>query len=127
MTDAERKLWSRLKDIPLPKSHFRRQAPVGPYFADFVCHDAKLVIEIDGEHHAFPENATRDVKRTAALNAYGYSVLRFWNHEILGDVDAAADTIYATLTDPDFHCDSLMRVSPSIIPPHRKRGEGNRR
>ena len=83
-TEAEKKLWIHLRDIFPGKSHFRRQATIGPYFADFACHQTKVVIEVDGGQHA--ENA-RDARRTADLEARGYRVLRFWNHDVLSNIE----------------------------------------
>src|SRR6185295_10060369 len=80
MTDAEWKLWHNLSRIPVAETHFRRQATIGPYFADFACHRNRIVIEIDGEQHGFDANRRSDDRRTAYLEAAGYRVLRFWNH-----------------------------------------------
>jgi very-short-patch-repair endonuclease len=63
--------------------HFRRQAPIGNYIADFVCHRAKVIVEIDGAQHGDPENVQHDEKRTLYLNSRGYRVLRFWNVEVM--------------------------------------------
>ncbi len=84
MTEAERKLWSVLSRRQMNDLKFRRQVPFGPYIADFVSHEAKLVIELDGGQHA--ESAS-DVARTAFLNREGYRVLRFWNNEVLENPD----------------------------------------
>src|SRR5262245_44527241 len=65
MTDAERKLWWHLRRLPVEHSHFRRQATVGPYFADFACHERRLIIEVDGAQHNEPENVARDEERSA--------------------------------------------------------------
>jgi very-short-patch-repair endonuclease len=81
-TDAERKLWYLLRSLMPLGFHFRRQAPVGVYIAEFACHTAKLVIELDGSQHA---EATKiyDAQRTAWLESQGYRVLRFWNNDVL--------------------------------------------
>ena len=79
-TEAERKLWWALRDRRFQSVKFRRQAPVGPYIADFLCIQHRLVVEADGSGHA--ENA-RDARRDAWFVSHGYRVLRFWNHEIL--------------------------------------------
>jgi very-short-patch-repair endonuclease len=97
MTPAERRLWWHLDRVPVPGTHFRRQAPLGPYIVDFVCHSAKLVIEVDGAQHGFKRNAAADLIRTQWLEAQGYRVLRFWNDEVLRQVDGVLDTIYAAL------------------------------
>ena len=80
-TDAERRLWPRLKhDITLVGSHFRRQALIGPFIVDFASRKARLVIELDGGQHDWQRGA--DARRTAYIEARGYRVLRFWNHEV---------------------------------------------
>jgi very-short-patch-repair endonuclease len=83
MTDAERKLWWHLRQLPVGRTHFRRQATIGPYFADFAGHERRLVIEVDGGGHAMPDQVDSDARRTAFLNSRRYRVLRFWNHEVL--------------------------------------------
>ncbi|MDC7784500.1 DUF559 domain-containing protein [Rhodoplanes sp. TEM] len=103
LTDAERKLWWHLRRVPPGASHWRRQAPIGPYFADFACHAARLVIELDGGQHAADANATHDVTRTAYLEAQGYRVLRFWNNDVLANVDGVLEVI-ATALDPGERC-----------------------
>jgi very-short-patch-repair endonuclease len=81
-TDAERKLWFLLRSLKPLGMHFRRQAPIGIYIADFVWHDGKLVIELDGSQH-IEVRAGYDEKRTAWLESQGYRVLRFWNNDVL--------------------------------------------
>lgn len=76
-TDAERKLWRHLRLAKREGVHFRRQAPIGPYVADFACHRAKIVVELDGSQHSKHENMTYDAARTAYLESRGYRVLRF--------------------------------------------------
>lgn len=97
MTDAERRLWYRLRDRRLGDWKFRRQHPVGPYIVDFICIDKKVVIEVDGGQHG--ENEEADLRRTAYLEKQGYRVMRFWNHEVLQETDAVMDTIFDTLED----------------------------
>ena len=96
-TDAERKLWRALARIPLDGTHFRRQAPIGPFIADFVCLTAKLVIELDGGQHSESAQVARDAMRTAWLEREGYQVVRFWNDDVLRDLESVLDTIYAAL------------------------------
>ncbi|HWV96433.1 MAG TPA: endonuclease domain-containing protein [Xanthobacteraceae bacterium] len=95
MTDAERLLWSRLRAHRLAGLSFRRQAPIGPYIADFVCHECRLVIELDGGQHAGEREAASDAKRTQWLTHKGYRVLRFWN----SDVTSRCDTVVQTILD----------------------------
>jgi very-short-patch-repair endonuclease len=73
MTDAERKLWWHLRRLPLDKGHFRRQATIGKYFADFACHRRRLVIEVDGSGHGEDRQIAADAHRTAYLHSQGYS------------------------------------------------------
>jgi len=93
-TPAEKRLWQHLKQMELPGGHFRRQAPMGPYFADFVHFGIKLVIELDGGQHGLPEAAAHDARRTAYLEAQGFRVLRFWNHELTDNLDGVVETIF---------------------------------
>jgi very-short-patch-repair endonuclease len=97
MTEPERKLWRELKRLPVAASHWRRQAPIGPFAADFVCHAARLIVEVDGAQHGFESERRRDAERTLYLEAAGYRVLRFWNHEVLKERQVVMDTIYAAL------------------------------
>jgi very-short-patch-repair endonuclease len=93
MTDAERKLWARLRDLPSPKSHFRRQATIGPYFVDFACHRSRLVIELDGGQHAHGMQRQRDAERDRVLSRNGYRVLRFWNNDVMQNVEGVLSVI----------------------------------
>ena len=94
-TDAERLLWSRLRNRQLSGCKFRRQQPIGPYVVDLVCLEHRLVIELNGGQHA--EQQSQDEIRTAFLQKEGYRVLRFWNNQILGELDLVLDAIYSTL------------------------------
>jgi very-short-patch-repair endonuclease len=82
-TYAEKQLWKLLRQTDL---HFRRQAPMGPYVVDFVCHQHRLVIELDGGIHNLPEVAARDAERELWLTGRGYRVMRFWNDQSPDDV-----------------------------------------
>ena len=110
-TDAERKLWQRLRH--LPNAHFRRQATIGTFFADFGCHTTRLVIEVDGGQHAESES---DQSRTAYLNENGYRVLRFWNHDVLTNIEGVLELIVSAVT--------VSPPTPNPSPP-QERGEGN--
>jgi very-short-patch-repair endonuclease len=94
-TDAERALWFRLRDRRLRGLKFRRQMPVYRYVVDFCCEAAHLVIELDGGQHA--ERSKEDAERTAALEAQGYLVLRFWNNDVLRNIDGVVESILETL------------------------------
>jgi very-short-patch-repair endonuclease len=93
-TDAERKLWFAVRDRRLDGFKFVRQEAIGPYIVDFVCREKNLIIEVDGGQHA---DNPRDVVRDAYLAAEGYSVLRFWNNDVLANRDGVLLTILDAL------------------------------
>jgi very-short-patch-repair endonuclease len=93
-TDAEARLWHHLRGRRLLDFKFRRQHPVGRHVADFLCEEARLIVELDGGQHATSET---DASRTASLEAAGYHVLRFWNHDVLGNTDGVLEEIARTL------------------------------
>jgi very-short-patch-repair endonuclease len=95
-TDAETKLWRALRE-KLPAAKFRRQVPIGSYFADFVSHSARLMIEVDGGQHA--ERAEQDAARTRYFESQGYRVLRFWNHDVLENTNGVLETISLSLRE----------------------------
>jgi len=80
-----------LRDNQLSGFKFRRQYPVGPYFADFFCQEAELIVELDGSQHA--DQSDRDEVRTEFLRAAGYKVLRFWNNEVISGIDEVLQRI----------------------------------
>lgn len=84
-TKAERILWQRLRRRQLGDYKFRRQHPIGNYIVDFYCAETKLIVEVDGDVHAYQKE--KDTERTAVLEAQGYRVIRFWNGQVLQDVD----------------------------------------
>ena len=92
--DAEEKLWHELRGRRLNGFKFIRQLPIGPYFADFACREANLVIEVDGSHHA---DRRSDRYRDETMNRNGWSVLRVWHTDVLKDRHAVLDTILAAL------------------------------
>ena len=91
---AEARLWSELKDRQLGGYKFVRQLPIGPYTADFACRNARLVVEIDGSHHA---DNDRDRLRDDFMTSEGWSVLRMWNVDVLKNLVSVCDTILAAL------------------------------
>ena len=93
-TEAETRLWAQLRNRRLLGFKFRRQAPVGRHVADFLCEEARLIVELDGGQHA---DNSADAARTAALESAGYHVLRFWNHDVLGNTDGVLEEIARTL------------------------------
>ena len=106
-TDAERVLWRRLRDRQLDGFKFRRQHPVGPFFADFACVEAGLVVELDGSQHLEPDVARADATRTQRLREAGFDVLRFDDRQALLETDAVLQVIQRRLA---------MRYSPSPQP-----------
>jgi very-short-patch-repair endonuclease len=94
-TDAETQLWYHLRDRRLAGYKFRRQRSVGPYFADFACLDAKLIVELDGGQHA--DAIAYDEDRTRFMEAEGFRVLRFWNNDVLKQVDLVKEQILQAL------------------------------
>jgi len=109
-TDAERIIWTALRAHRLNSASFRRQTPIGPYIADFVCHSAKLIIEIDCGQHFEAQHIKRDAARDAFLTDNGYRVLRFNNHDVMTNRVGVFETIAAAI-----------RSAPSPTLP-RKRG-----
>jgi len=96
-TDAEHVLWQRLRhDILLKDAHFRRQALIGPFIVDFVSRRARLVIEVDGGQH--DAQRAEDNLRTRRIEEKGYRVLRFWNHDVLENIEGVLSEIQGVLT-----------------------------
>ncbi|PTS80608.1 hypothetical protein DBR17_10630 [Sphingomonas sp. HMWF008] len=100
-TPAESKLWSVLRGSALDGHKFRRQQRLGPFFADFVCQAARLVVEIDGETHV--GNEERDARRTAFLEREGYRVLRFSNADVMGNLEGVAEVILSAFGPSPSH------------------------
>lgn len=96
MTEPEERLWKELRSRRLDRIKFRRQHNIGPYVVDFVCLEAGLVVELDGTQHA---GSMRDVERDAELKRLGFRVLRFWNDDVLRQLDSVCDTIIAYVRD----------------------------
>ena len=95
MTKAEALLWRAMRAHRFADLHIRRQAPCGPYFADFLCHKARLVIEIDGATHSMDDELRRDARRDAWFAANGFTVLRFANVEVYENFEGVIETIFA--------------------------------
>jgi very-short-patch-repair endonuclease len=94
-TDAERRLWSALRDRRLRGYRFRRQHPIGDFIVDFACTRHHLMVEADGGQHADSE---ADRRRTAWLEAEGWQVLRFWNNDVLGNTEGVILAILRELS-----------------------------
>jgi very-short-patch-repair endonuclease len=114
MTDAERRLWYRLRAHRFDGHKFKRQVPIGPYVVDFACLGRKLVIEVDGGQHA--DNLNDEV-RDRYLRAEGFRVLRFWNNDVLRNTDGVLEAIVSVLGIPS---PGALRAPPS---PASGRGE----
>ena len=109
-TDVEKALWLQVRDRRLDGFKFRRQATIGPYVADFLCIEAKLVVELDGGQH----NEEADRARTAFLKERGYRVVRFWNNDVAANIDGVLATVL----------DALQRSKTLTQPSPAKAGEG---
>lgn len=114
MTDAELRLWLRLRCQQLNEFRFRRQIPIGPYIVDFVCFRARLIVEVDGGQHATAVAA--DAQRTEWLESQGFRVLRFWNSAVLCELDSVAGEIRKALS-----------IARTALPNTPTRGRENRR
>ena len=119
-TEEERRLWSDLRDRRLNGFKFSRQIPLGAYVVDFLCRDQRLIVEIDGFQHA---EMPSDTPRTDWLNTNGYSILRFWNHEVTRERRAVLDTILAALTGQMTERCREAKFYPAIPAETRKTGE----
>jgi very-short-patch-repair endonuclease len=113
MTDSELKLWNELRAHRLMDLSFRRQVPIGPYIADFACPSQRLIIEVDGSQHAEDGELDRDEARSDYLRKRGWTVLRFWNDDVLRDIDNVCRHIVIAA--------GLMRED---VPVAAKRAEG---
>jgi very-short-patch-repair endonuclease len=118
MTDAERKLWFALKDRRFEAFKFRRQVPVGPYIADFLCFELRLILEVDGGPHA---ESVRDAERDNWLTQNTFRVVRFWNNDVLQNLDGVLTNLAAELNKTP-HPTSRLRSTP----PSPARGEGKK-
>ena len=110
-TDAERLLWSKLRNRRFAGYKFRRQEIIGNYIVDFICLAAKLIVELDGGHHG--QQIEYDVMRSRYLNTLGFKVLRFWNHDVLQNSDAVLEYI-------------RIELIKFPLPPGEGQGEGGR-
>jgi very-short-patch-repair endonuclease len=113
-TDAERILWSELRDHRLNGASFRRQVPIANYIADFMCHAAKLVIELDGGQHFSDDAEQADAARSAVIEARGFRVLRFSNHDVMTNRAGVLETIAAAVVE---------RAPTLTLPRKRERGQ----
>jgi very-short-patch-repair endonuclease len=123
-TDAEKKLWHHLHRLSVPGSHFRRQVRLGPYTVDFVSHGTRVAIEVDGGQHA--ENLA-DAERTKFIEGQGYRVLRFWNHDVMNNIDGVLETIQNALPvvrsslNPQIHTTANVGAAPTHTAERRRK------
>jgi very-short-patch-repair endonuclease len=116
-TPAERILWQQLRMLKSEGRHFRRQVRLAGYVADFACHYPKIVIELDGGQHS--DTVQYDNQRTAALNAEGYQVLRFWNNDVLESFEGVVDRIRHAVKLPtvfSYEFSNIERPPPQPSP-----------
>jgi 2-isopropylmalate synthase len=116
-TRAEVKLWRLLRARQFEHAKFRRQVPIGPYFADFLSYELRMVIEVDGGQHADNE---RDRRRDAWFGENGYRVLHFWNNDVLRNIGGVAELISSAIGSPP----SPRRAAGAARRPSPARGEG---
>ena len=98
-TDAERRLWRELRALKPRGFHFRRQVPIDHLIVDFACLSARVVIEVDGGQHNAPPGLAADTARDAHLRRAGFRVLRFWNNEVMGNLDAVVEVVLGALRE----------------------------
>jgi len=108
-TEAEKALWQRLRNKQLEGLKFRRQQRIGQYIVDFVSFEGRLVIEVDGGQHAVERE--KDLEREQWFHSQGFQILRYWNDEVLGNIEGVLEVIRERL------------LSPSPDPSHQGRGE----
>jgi len=96
-TEAEQKLWALLRNRQLKGKKFRRQHAITKYIVDFYCHECKLAIELDGYHHKKDDVKEYDKARTVLLSEYGITVLRFWNEEVIQEIEIVLEKIASHL------------------------------
>ena len=119
-TEAEKRLWSMLRNGRIDGHRFKRQHILSPYIVDFVCLSAKLVVEADGSQHADNRD---DVRRDTNLTRCGFRILRFWNNDVLARSDEVATAIHAALNDP--HPPTAPRRAPPSPVPGEGQGDWN--
>ena len=100
-TDAEKALWAQVRNKQFFGLKFFRQYSMGAYILDFYCPEKKLAVELDGGQHNLPEGREYDAERTAYLNSHGIEVVRFWNSEVLCEMEGVLESLTQRLTPPD--------------------------
>src|SRR5439155_22271063 len=115
-TDAEQRLWRLLRNHRFNEFKFRRQYPCGIYFLDFYCAVAKLAVELDGGGHGFPDQRGRDEERNRFLTQQGIKVLRFWNHQLRGELEAVRFEIWHALMERTGRAEEITGYLPKPAP-----------
>ncbi len=115
-TAAEKRLWRLLRDRRFADFKFRRQYPCGIYFLDFYCTCAKLAVELDGGGHGFPDQRARDEQRNRFLAEQGIQVLRFWNHQLRGELEAVRFEIWYALMERTGRKEAIAGYLPKPAP-----------
>ena len=122
-TDAEKALWRGLRGKQLEGFRFRRQVPIAGYIADFLCPQARLIVELDGGQHA--EHEGYDAARTRKLTSLGYRVLRYWNNDVLARTEAVLEDIHSHLLNSNNRSNSTPpQPSPSLREREGAEGKG---
>jgi very-short-patch-repair endonuclease len=112
-TEAERKLWWHLRHrIRAPGAHFRRQVRIGRYIVDFACHAVRMIIEVDGSQHV---RSAADEERRKVLEANGYRVLRYWNNDVLSNIDSVLEDVLSAITPTPTPNPSPTQVGPARL------------
>jgi very-short-patch-repair endonuclease len=113
MTDAELRLWYRLRAYRFNGIKFKRQAPIGPYVVDFICFDHKVIVEVDGGQHA---DSAPDRRRDAWLRSEGYRVMHFWNNDVLKQTDVVLNEISKAIVNIDISTPLPTRYARHPLP-----------
>ncbi len=120
MTDTDRFVWSKIRKKQFAGYRFRRQRPLGPFIVDFVCLEARLVLELDGGQHAVQQD--EDAARTRWLEEHGFRVLRFWNIDVFKEWESVEAVIVKALIDTRDEPPTRLPQSPPPCPPPAKPG-----
>ena len=113
MNEAELRLWNEMRAHRLMGMSFRRQMPIAGYIVDFACPASRIVVEVDGSQHASLADAEHDRERTGKLQALGWTVLRFWNDDVLRDIDGVCQHIVVAA---GLSADDAARRAPADAP-----------
>jgi very-short-patch-repair endonuclease len=122
LTDTEQLLWYSLRKRQIRGLRFRRQVPLGTYIVDFLCYEARLIIELDGGQHNESEQLQYDMQRTQWLERQGYRVQRFWNNEVLEHLDDVLETVWQRCQE--YRSDRNSTPHP-VLPPQGGKGRSN--